>query len=160
LNRNRFFCILLISLVLVCFRSNPVFSNEPAESDEAKNLSALVDKAASMVESKGKDFFPELRKKDGDWWKGDLYIFVDGMDGTILVHPPDTAIEGQNLLKDPKAKAVAESLIQTAKKGSGWAEYMWPKPGESTPSKKMSYVKQVTMPDKTVVIVGAGMYVK
>jgi cytochrome c len=159
LKRKQLLTVLLMFLGLACLYAIPCFSEEP-KSEEAKNLAALVDKAAGMIESKGKDFFPELRKKDGDWWKGETYIFVDGMDGIILVHPPDPTIEGQNLLKDPKAKGIAESMIQTAKKGSGWVEYMWPKPGESTPSKKMSYVKKVTMPDKTVVIVGSGMYVK
>jgi cytochrome c len=159
LRTKQIFCTLIICFVLVCLRSFAAPSDQ-TKSEEAKNLAAFVEKAATLVQTEGKDAFSAFRKKDGDWWKGDLYIFVDGMDGTVLVHPPDPKIEGQNLLKDPTAKAVAESLIQTAEKGSGWAEYMWPKPGESTPSKKISYVKKVTMPDKTVVIVGAGMYVK
>jgi len=44
------------------------------------------------------------------------------------------------------------------KKGSGWVDYMWPKPGEKSPSKKVSYVKGAKMPTGEVVIVGAGIY--
>jgi signal transduction histidine kinase len=52
-------------------------------------------------------------------------------------------------------------FIETAKtKGSGWVDYMWPKPGEKNPSKKLSYVKRTKMPDGEMVIVGAGTYVK
>jgi len=150
-----------VLLGLAFLFSLQVFSAEPTESAETKQLVALVDKAAASVESKGKDFFPELRKRDSEWWKGDLYVFVDGMDGIVLVNPVDPGLEGKNLLKDPASKAVVELLIEKAKtKGSGWVEYMWPKPGESTPSKKISYVKRIKMPDGVPVIIGAGMYAR
>jgi predicted RecA/RadA family phage recombinase len=37
---------------------------------------------------------------------------------------------------------------------------MWPKPGEKSPAKKVSYVKSAKMPSGEAVIVGAGIYVK
>jgi hypothetical protein len=37
---------------------------------------------------------------------------------------------------------------------------MWPKPGESNPAKKKSYIRKVKMPDGTMVILGSGMYVQ
>jgi cytochrome c len=135
------------------------FSAQTSESDDSQKLVALVDKAAALVEKKGKEAFPDLKKKDGEWFKGEQYVFVDSMEGIILVNPPNPAIEGQDLLKDAAAKTVFELLLDTAKtKGSGWVEYMWPKPGESTPSKKKSYIRKVKMPDGTMVIVGSGMY--
>jgi cytochrome c len=86
---------------------------------------------------------------------------VDGMDGIVLVHPPDAKVEGQNLLQDPASKNVMALLIEKAKtERTGWIEYMWPKPGESTPSKKISYIRKVKMPDGREIIVGAGMYAK
>ena len=153
MKRSNIFLILFV--VLFSIQS---FSAEPKPSEKTKELQLLVDNAASQIASKGKDFFPELRKKDGDWWNGATYVFVDGMDGVVLVHPPDPSIEGQNLLKDPASKKVAEVLIAKAKKGGGWVEYMWPKPGDSTPSRKISYVRRVKMPDGVTVIVGSGMY--
>jgi len=150
---------ILILFVFACLFSFPGFSAQPPESEDAEKLVAVVDKAAAFVEKKGKEAFPDLRKKDSEWWKGDLYVFVDSMDGIILVNPPNPAIEGQALLKDPTSKKVFELLGETAKrKGSGWVEYMWPKPGQSTPSKKKSYIRKVKMPDGVMVIVGAGMY--
>ena len=51
--------------------------------------------------------------------------------------------------------------METAKtKGQGWVEYMWPKPGEKKPSKKISYVKRAKMPTGETVVVGAGVYIK
>jgi cytochrome c len=149
----------LFILVLSC--SIFVFAADFQQTAEGKKLSELVDKAADLVSREGAKAFSELRQQNGNWWKGELYIFVDGMDGTVLVHPPDPKLEGQNLLQDPASKAVMKLLIDTAKtKGSGWVEYMWPKPGETIRSKKMSYIRKVKMPDGTFVIVGAGTYVK
>lgn len=150
--------IFVILFAILSLSSPRSFSAEPGRSEKAKELQVIVEKAATQVESKGKEFFPELRKKDGDWWKGERYIFVDGMDGIVLVHPPDPSIEGQNLLKDPASKKVSEVIIAKAKKGGGFVEYEWPKPGETTPSKKISYVKKVKMPDGVTVIVGSGIY--
>ncbi|MGA2936010.1 MAG: cache domain-containing protein [Syntrophobacteraceae bacterium] len=43
------------------------------------------------------------------------------------------------------------------KKGSGWVDYMWPKPGEKTPSLKVSYVKLVKVDGEDLVL-GCGVY--
>jgi hypothetical protein len=44
-------------------------------------------------------------------------------------------------------------------KGSGWVDYVFPKPGESKPSRKWTYVKGVTI-DGTPGLIGAGFYPK
>jgi signal transduction histidine kinase len=43
--------------------------------------------------------------------------------------------------------------------GSGWVDYMWPKPGKTKPSQKWSYVKAVQV-DGTPAFIGAGFYPK
>lgn len=152
---------ILILVVFACLFSISGFSEQAAESEESQKLVALVDKAATLVEKKGKEAFPYFKKKDSEWFKGKQYVFVDSMEGMILVNPPNPAIEGQSLLKDDAAKKLFDVLLETVNaKGSGWVEYMWPKPGESAPSKKKSYIRKVKMPDGTMVIVGSGMYVQ
>ncbi len=42
-------------------------------------------------------------------------------------------------------------------KGGGWVDYMFPKPGQTTPSKKWSYVKPVTI-DGGQGLIAAGFY--
>jgi signal transduction histidine kinase len=42
-------------------------------------------------------------------------------------------------------------------KGAGWVDYMWPKPGEKTPSLKVSYVKLVKV-DGEDIVVGCGVW--
>lgn len=148
---------------VVCLFSFPGFSAEPPPSKKAKQIVALVDRAAALIERKGKDAFPEFKKKNSGWYKGENYVFVDDMNGTVLVNPPTPEIEGKNLIdmKDAKGKALIREFIETAKtKGSGWVDYWWPKPGESKPSKKISYIKKAKMPNGEMVIVGAGAYVE
>jgi hypothetical protein len=49
-------------MMVVIFSSLFAATPEP-QSKQAKELKALVDKGAALVESKGKDAFPEFRKK-------------------------------------------------------------------------------------------------
>jgi cytochrome c len=143
---------------LFCF---PGISAEPPKSEEAKQIVALVDSAAALIETKGKNAFPEFKKKDSKWYTGKTYVFVDDYNGTVLVNPPSPEIEGKNLLdmKDAKGKTLVREFINVAKtKGSGWVDYWWPKPGEDKPSRKLRYIKNAKMPDGKMVVVGAGIY--
>lgn len=121
---------------------------------------ALVDKAAALVENKGEEAFSEFRKKDSEWLKGETYIFVDDVKGTNIFHPFQPDLEGKNLIffRDVNGKAFIKEFIELLKtKDSGWVDYMWPKPGETQPSKKWSYIKKARLGEQTV-IVGAGIY--
>ena len=58
----------------------PALSQQsPPDSAKAKQIAALVDKAAALVESKGKSAFPEFRKDGSEWRSGDTYLFVSDM---------------------------------------------------------------------------------
>lgn len=154
---------LLISCGVIWLFVFPAFSADAPQSKEAKQIVALVDKAAALTESKGKTAFPEFKKKGSAWLKGETYIFIADMNGTILMHPANPELETKSILdmKDANGKAFMREFIETAKaKGSGWVDYMWPKSGEKSPSKKLSYVKRATMPSGEMVVVGAGIYVK
>ena len=164
MKRKAIYGCAVILLGVVCLLASPGFSAtlEP-QSEQAKQIKALVTKAAALIERKGKDAFPEFKKKGSTWYTGKTYVFVDDMNGIALVNPPTPEIEGKNFIdmKDAKGKAFVREFIETAKtKGSGWVEYWWPKPGEDKPSRKMSYIKKAKMPNGEMVIVGAGIYVE
>jgi len=159
--RRKTFYIGFLILVGVLVHLSPVFSasSEP-QSDEAKQTMALVDQAASLLQSKGTEAFTEFRKKDSKWLIDDTYIFVLNMNAILLLDPIKPELEGKNIidLKDFNGKAHVQEMIETAKtQGSGWIDYMWPKPGESKPSKKSSYIKKVEVSEETF-IVGSGLY--
>ena len=65
------------------------------QSKEAKQIVALVDKAAALTESRGKSAFPEFKKKGGEWLEGETYIFIIDMNGTMLMHPANPELEDQ-----------------------------------------------------------------
>ena len=152
---------LLIFLFGALMLSSPEFSiSQETKSEEAKQTKALVDEAAALLQSKGTEAFIEFRKKDSKWLKDDTYIFVFKMNGIELFHPIEPELEGTNIidLKDVNGKAYVQETIETAKtQGSGWIDYMLPKPGESKPSKKISYFKKVKVGEETF-IVGSGFY--
>jgi len=152
-------CILLFVGVIILLFPRISSSLEP-QSEEAKQTMALVDQAATLLHSKDTEDFTEFRKKDSKWLKDDTYIFVVDMNGIQLLNPALPKLEGKNVInvKDANGKAQVREMIEIAKtKGSGWVEYMWPKPGESEPSKKMTYIKKVKVGDETL-IVGSGFY--
>lgn len=128
------------------------------EENQKKELISYVDEAVELIEEKGQASFSEFRSPE--WYKGDRYIFVWQLDGIRVVYPPDPKGEGKNMtdLKDYNGKPIGKLFIETAKKGEGWVEYIWPKPGEKAPSKKITYIKRAEYKNTTY-LVGSGFYV-
>ena len=60
---------------------------------ENQALVAFVDAAAGEIMKKGEAVFPEFRKKNGRWFRGDRYVFVMDLEGNRYVYPPDPANE-------------------------------------------------------------------
>jgi cytochrome c len=157
------FANFLISCGLMFVIVSVAFSADAPQSKEAKRIVALVDKAAALIESKGKSAFAEFKKKGSEWLTEETYIFIADLKGTILMHPANPELETKNLLdlKDANGKTFMREFVETAKnRGSGWVDYMWPKPGEKNPSKKSSYIKRAKMPNGEMALVGAGIYAK
>jgi signal transduction histidine kinase len=114
-----------------------------------------------MITNKGQDAaFKEINNKEGKFvWK-DTYVFVFDLEGTLVARAFRQQAIGQNWmnLKDQSSppKQMVKEMADVAKgKGEGWVEYMYPKPGEEAPSKKISYVYRV--PGQNL-FVGAGIY--
>lgn len=129
-----------------------------AQSATKDECVAKCKEAAQMVKDKGLDAaVAEINKKDGKFvWK-DSYVFLMDMDGKMLAHPVSPALIGKNHLQTPDkaGKMFFQEFVAAAKKGEGWASYMWPKPGSDTPVKKITYISRVPGKD---LFVGAGIY--
>jgi len=145
--------------------SSPAFSQQsPPDSAKAKEIVALVRKAAALIESQCplacRSAFSEFRKSGSEWRRGDTYLFVSDMKGTALFNAGFPELEGTDVssLKDANGKLVNVALMKVAQsKGAGWVDYMWPKPGQTQPFQKWSYVKAV-MFDGAPAYIGAGFY--
>lgn len=120
----------------------------------------IVNDAAALIKKEGKNAFPILRDKAGPFISINTYVFVDTPEGVELVNAAFPSIEGKNLMdyKDSTGKLIVKEYIALAlKDGSGWIDYMWPKPGESSPSRKHTYVRKAVHGTETF-IVGCGAY--
>ena len=155
--------VLLIgfALTISLAAASPVFSQQaPPSSEKAKQVVALVNKAAVLIDKDGKAAFTELRKKDSEWFHGDTYLFVYDLKANVLLNPAFPQREGTNVTgqKDANGKPLHDAMIQMAEtKGSGWVDYVFPKPGQTTPSQKWAYVKKVTV-DGVPSLVASGFY--
>ena len=141
--------------------ASPAVSQQaPPPSEHAKRTEALVDKAAALIDKKGKTAFTAFRKKDSEWFHGATYLFAYDLKGNVLLNPAFPAREGTNVTgqKDAKGKLFHNEIIKTAEtRGSGWVDYMFPKPGQTEPSQKWAYVRKVTI-DGVPGLVASGFY--
>jgi signal transduction histidine kinase len=61
-------------------------------------------------------------------------------------------------VEDAQGKQVIREMFEVVQtSGSGWVDYMWPKPGESVPTQKSAYVSRAKIGDQWV-LVGCGVY--
>jgi len=77
----------------------------------------------------------------------------------VLLNPAFPKREGTNVAddKDANGKPFQDGILKTAPNGSGWLNYVLPKPGQTQPSQKWTYVKRVTI-DGVPGLIGAGFY--
>jgi signal transduction histidine kinase len=128
----------------------------------ASELITFVRKATALIETEGEAAFPKFRDPEGEWFEGDNYVFVWGLDGIRHVFPPNTAGEGQDMrdLKDINNKPIGRWFIARASSADreGWIHYQWPRPGEIFPVWKSTYVRRAISPDGNTYLVGSGRY--
>ena len=145
-------------MLLILFVSVTVSADETATKEECV---IKCHEAAALINSKGLEKAVEqIGDQNGPFvWK-DSYVFLMNLDGKMLAHPfrPElTKKEHCLLITDPTGKALFVHFVNMARSVSeGWVEYMWPKPGERTPRKKITYIYRVPGKD---LFVGAGVYV-
>ena len=126
----------MFRLIIICasfvLAANSAYSqSSPPNSDQAKGIQILVDRAAELVNTKGKEAFSEFRRRGSEWFSGDTYIFAYAPDGTVVLNPAFPALEGRAYHgeQDKKGKAFHDQILKVAKtKGSGWVDYWLPKP--------------------------------
>lgn len=150
----------LILVLVLCLSLSAV---SVAIADDAADAKALVEQGVAMVKAKGLE--PTLKAigdAKGPFMKGDLYLFAGSLAKvTLLAHPlAAQKLVGPDLAetKDSKGNRFFVKFKEVAQKpGSGWVEYMWPKPGAKVDSLKKTYVMRVPGQDAYI---AAGYYVK
>ena len=138
------------------------YVDQTEQTHRKETIKGLVLEASDLTEDKGEDAFSEFRQEGTKWFHDDTYVFVWLTDGIRVVYPPDPSGEGKNMstLLDVTGKAIGRLFIEIAlsEEGEGWIDYSWPKPGDTEPSSKQTYIKGVTVDEQTL-LVGSGFYV-
>ena len=121
-------------------------------------MQKVKDAVTFLEKSKGTNL-ADFDNPKGPWVFSDSYVVVQDCEkGTTATHPFVPKLIGKKTvgLQDVKGNFFFVQLCETAKKpGGGWIEYWFPKPGEKTPFRKLSYVAQVP---GTSLVALAGIY--
>lgn len=124
-------------------------------------IKQTVEQAAELLKKEGTKAFATFQDRTSPFIYNHTYIFVLTTKGIMLVDPalPETSkvltIQNRNFLnfKDATGHMVVRSMInQMQLHNQAWIPYMWPKPGETKPAKKVAYIKKVRVNGQTLII--------
>lgn len=135
-----------------------LFSFSYVHADDSKatpeDVYNLVLKAYEVVNALGEESFPAFNDPKGEFVYKDTYVLIERCPSQMVAHP--YALDKLKDVDLDKAVPFNRSLCEAAEKpGGAWAEYNWPKPGETEPSRKISYCLRV---DGTPYTIFAGIY--
>ena len=91
-------------------------------------------------------------------YQGQEYFWINDSTPTMIMHPFKPELNGKNISQnaDPTGKKLFVEMVEVCKKsGSGFVDYMWPRPNQKDPSPKTSFVKEFA---SWGWIVGSGVY--
>ncbi len=120
------------------------YGDEKASPDDVMER---VKAAALYLQEKGEAGLEDFNDPDSGWAFKDTYVWVlDCKNGTDAAHPFKPKLVGMALmgLRDTTGKLFFAEMCDGVKQpGGDWIEYQWPKVGEDTPSRKLTYVLDV-----------------
>jgi len=154
--RNFWYVVIVVVVVGSLLSFGGVFN----KGNDVGSLMTFVDSAAKNLADNGPKALAEFNDPNGEWIKGDSYIFVYDMTGKTLVLPPQANLVGTSRLAtaDPKGEKYVETMVDILQfKNYGWNTYQYAKPDNQSVATKLSYFKKVVNAGKEY-IVGSGIY--
>ena len=112
----------------------------------APEAHAMLDRAAVAVKADKTTALNQFVKGENGFKDRDLYVFCVGADGKFAAHP-NPALNGKDArgLKDGNGKAFVVEMMNVAQDGKvSEVDYLFPRPGTTTPVPKSSYVTKVS----------------
>jgi signal transduction histidine kinase len=131
---------------------------------DTQDLVALVEDAATLIETKGDEAFKEFAQNDSKWLNADHYLFAYTLEGMTVFHAVTPHLVGQDVmdLKDMNGKQIIRQITEIGRRpandASGWVFYLWEDHAQLTPSWKAAYVRKAVTPDHKTYVVGSGSY--
>ncbi len=132
-----------LAMCLVAFALLAKGSAWAADFGTADEAKAMLEKAVKELKADKAAALQKFTKGEGGFKDRDLYPFCGGPDGMFTAHP---TLVGKSLrdLKDKTGKPLGEEIYKTAQEGKiSQVSYMWPRPGQTDPVQKVSFVTKV-----------------
>jgi methyl-accepting chemotaxis protein len=159
----------LVGLVALLVSATMTMKAEMRHEREA-HLRSLVETASSILmrfnkeerdghidtataQARAIDAIRELR------FDSNNYFWINDLQPRMIMHPFRPDLDGKDLgdIKDPDGLHLFVAFADTVKKdGAGFVAYQWPRPGQTAPVPKLSYVKGF---EPWGWVVGCGAYV-
>lgn len=113
-----------------------------AQSGTAGEAKAMLEKAVAAVKADQAKAIDMFNKGEGGFKDRDLYPFCFNLsDGIEVAAPPSVRGKDVRTLKDSTGKAFGEELYKAGQDEKiSEVSYMFPRPGETTPAAKTSFV--------------------
>ncbi len=151
--------ILILAVIVFVLSLAPLSAGADGGRASPEEVVQKVRRAADFLSRRKADGIAAFQDPDGEWvWK-DTYVWVlQCSAGTNAAHAIKPKLVGMNLMgiRDTAGKLFFAEFCEMARHpNGGWVEYMWPKVGKRTPSRKITYILQVPGTDYEV---AAGIY--
>ena len=143
-------------LLLVMLAVVPLYALAAHRSSEEEAVAMLQKAVAYMDEHGDVAAFEAFNDPDGEFIKGDLYVFVFDMEGNYRASGANPKLVGSSVLDltDVEGNPVFEKMLEVTKdKGEGSVEYVWLNRQTNQVEDKSSHIQKVG--DN---IVGVGHY--
>ncbi len=112
--------------------------------DEARRW---VDEAMAFYRASGKEIaLVEFSNPQGRFVKGEQYLYVLDINGTMLAHPVNEKYVGKDFyrVQDSAGKSFIKEIVDTANaRGFGWVDYQWFDPATKSELPKTVYFEKV-----------------
>ncbi len=145
--------------VILCFVAVLIWTRAQVRSfayrDKEEKIRQVVETAWGVLDYYGKQVdagaltnaqgrHNALEALRGMRYGGGEYFFIADMTPRMVMHPVNPALDGQDLsdYQDPNGFRLFVAMARVCReKGGGLVRYLWPKPGNTLPVEKFSYVK-------------------
>src|SRR5579883_775601 len=111
----------------------------------ASEAKAMLDKAVAALKANKTKALEDFNNATGGFRDRDLYVFCAGPDGKLTSHA-NPALRGTDIktIVDKNGKKLGEEIMTVAAEGKiAEVNYMFPRPGQTEPVQKVSYVTKV-----------------
>jgi signal transduction histidine kinase len=131
----------MLVLPVLFMITGPALAQAVGTAAEAKSM---LEKVVADMKANKSGTIDDINSKKYN--QKDLYPFCGAADGKFTAHGADKSLVGQSMKdrKDAAGKAYGEQFYKEAQAGKfSEVSYMFPKPGDTTPVAKSSYITKV-----------------